>query len=50
MKTKTDIEDDSDEVVMYDKKTSTYYQPETSYFKLKVKDSKYGMARKVYLL
>ena len=48
MKTKTDIEDDSDVVVMYDKKTSTFYQPEPAFFKLKKIVSKYGIEKEKY--
>ena len=35
MKTKPDIEDDSAELILLDKKAGLYYQPETTYFKVK---------------
>ena len=41
IKTKPDVDEDSAELLLLDKKTGTYYQPETSYFKVKVKESEY---------
>ena len=38
MKTKADVEDDSGELILLDKKEGLYYQPESTYFKVKRKD------------
>ena len=48
VKTRPDIDDETSDELFIDKKTNTYYKPETSYFKVKNRKSKYDGPRYVY--
>lgn len=48
IKTRPDIDDETSDELFVDKKTNTYYKPETAYFKVKTKNSKYDGPRYIY--